>query len=723
MSAREPFSDALLEQMLVRRAHRGEPGDLRQSVAAGLEAIEPRRPMWRLAWPRLWVGRGPLPLPVVLAVVLLLLALLPAVIAVGAMWLRQHSTPVELTPTTTELTPTGIESITAGDVTWAKVVEDGIGTQWVIGSGQVTRLDPSSGGNQSWSVGDDAALAASSMSPASAGGVWIWSGDRILRFVGDAFAETIPAPGGSGLLDEAPDGTLWAAPVDGGLVRWDGDRWMAPPSDDLPASYVLTALLARSADDVWIAGHDPESPGTPAIVAHLEGQRWSVYDWIGDPMSPVGDPMSPMFLVEGADGSIWVDRYQTEGPIELARLRDGQWTLVDGPAGLQVGDLSAAPDGSMWTVLYGDGAASRIGHYAAGGWTTYGPDEGVTGAAIGTVSATSAGVFAATDQGLLRLDGDGWIPVWASRAHPTVLGGQWGTFVGVSRDETWFADMDGVWHYLAGAWNGPIQPPGLSDSQVTALELGDDGSLWVATTGGVAILTDGRWTTAWDQKVLSMDLAADGSAWVGDFDRIVHLKPGTAGFGSETVSCPVPAITLTIASDGTVWVGGLGYSGKAGLAHFDGARCEEIDLRTDPSVPTVVEVGSIVADPAGGVLIQAFEGMTDSTGVFVDRPTGSIMRLADGRRTVLPTRQVDSSQRAITIGPDGGLWLAIGGASTGTAGAGDAPGPGVARYDGQRWTQVLAGVDAWGPIAVTPDGTLWFQGPAGIERIHVDLPD
>jgi hypothetical protein len=697
MNAREPFSDATLERMLVRRSERAEPGDLRESVFAGIEAIEPRRSLWPVGWrvPTL-VGASRLqPLPA--AVALLLLALLAATLAAGAAWLRQREARI------IELTPTAIEVMTPGDLAWTRVVEDGNGTLWALGTGEVTRFDPASGEHRTWTIADDAAFDTFLMSPARQGGVWLWSGERMLRFTGDAFAEAIPAPGVAGPFDEAPDGTLWAVTASDELIHWDGAQWLVQSAPELPPDQRISALLADSRGGLWTASY---GGGAPASLAHLEGSRWSVVDWTAGSTGPAAS------LSEGVDGAIWMTLSDS---VRMGRLDDGRWTYVDAPGGSRLGQLSVADDGSIWTTFQG----IEVGRYAAGRWTTFGPSDGITGSTIGTVSATSAGVFVGTDQGLLRYDRGHWAPMWSPAVAPDEFLGGMHAFIGVSRDEAWLGGMRGVWRFHDGAWLGPIEPPGLAGGQVTGLALADDGTLWVATTEGVAVFADDRWSVAWHDKALSIDLAADGSAWVGDFGRITHLTPTASGFRSESVNCPMPAITLTVAADDTLWVGGFSYSGKAGLAHFDGTTCSEVDLRSDPSANTTVEVGSIVADPAGGVFIHAMEGLYDpSTGSYDQPPTESVTRLSNGVRTVVATSTGtnDSSFGAITVAPNGELWWARGRISATESDPTATPAAGLARFDGERWIQVLAGIEARGPVSVTADGTVWFQGASGTMR-------
>lgn len=223
MTTQITFTDAALEAMLARRAHRADPIGLADALFAAIEATEPRRGP-RLAWPASWLpGRPSRGLAMVLVAATLLLALLGSALA-GASFLRPQP-PLSLVPN-------AIETLTPKRVPYDRVVEDGAGTLWAIGTGHLTRFDPGTGTRQTWTVSDDYAFASSIVAPARAGGVWIWSGTSIRRFTGDRFRESIPVTAADQPTElvETPGGSLWAASWDRGLERWDGSRWVAEPA-------------------------------------------------------------------------------------------------------------------------------------------------------------------------------------------------------------------------------------------------------------------------------------------------------------------------------------------------------------------------------------------------------------------------------------------------------------------------------------------------------------
>ena len=149
MTTPTTVTDPALERMLARRAHRADPIGLADAVFAALETIEPRRGP-RLGVPAWWLPSRPSRgLAWMLVVATLLLALLASAL-VGTS-LLQSRPPIALVPT-------GGEAMAPESGVYDRVVADGAGTLWAIGTGHVTRFDLASGKRQTWTVADDAVI-------------------------------------------------------------------------------------------------------------------------------------------------------------------------------------------------------------------------------------------------------------------------------------------------------------------------------------------------------------------------------------------------------------------------------------------------------------------------------------------------------------------------------------------------------------------------------------
>lgn len=701
MTSRVTVTDAALEAMLARRAWRGSPVGLADAAFAAVEATKPRRGP-RLAWPTRpavpasWLpGRLSPGLTWVLVAATLLLALLASALVGGAL----PRGPL------TKLVPTGIDTLTPEAGVYDRVLADGAGTLWAVGPGHLTRFDPETGARQTWTVTDDAAFSDVVVARARAGGVWLWSGSSIRRFDGEEFRQTIAAPPGSGptYLDEAPDGSLWAQSLDGGLNRWDGSDWVAAPPGRPTAQAGF--LLVRGADDIWVANPRDQGSGdggaAGAGISHLVDGRWVTY---GPADSAIlGGSIGAIAAV--ADGSIWVTTDPGASSIDpgIARFDGRSWTMIDGP-GFPAWWLEAAPDGSVWAVT-ADANSLAVARYAGGRWTTYGAADGLSGTALGHVSVTPAGVFLGTDAGLFRFAGERWVPAWPNAAAgPGSVYGWGGRLLAVSADEAWAADDRGIWHFAEGAWQGPQEPGDLPNARVHALALAGDGTLWVATDRGVAALRAGRWTTAWPGEARTMALAADGTTWVGgQSTTIVGLRPVGDTWVAREVVCPVGAMSMAAVTDGSVYLGSHAYAGWPGLARVDGRTCEKVDPLGDG---LGVEVVDLAADSGGGLVALLLRGGGSP-------PWTSYLAQFDGARWTILEEQtgVDGVSGDITVSPSGQVWR-----------AGAAPASGIERFDGGRWILVVTGVQASGPISVAPDGAVWYGTSSGVQRFVPGAP-
>jgi hypothetical protein len=694
MTTPTTVTDTALETMLARRAHRADPAGLADAVFASFETIEPRRGP-RLGVPAWWLpGRPNRGVAWVLVAAGLLVALLASALVGGGLLdgPRPHIS----------LEPTGIEITTTMAGANQRVFADGNGTLWASWPNHLARLDPATGKRRAWNLSDGLAFGSSLIAPARAGGVWIWSDTPIRsnrsigRFTGEGFVEFIPTTLAS--VDdfaEAQDGSLWAASPERGLERWDGDAWAPAPAGRPMVG--TGALLVGRDGDVWVANREPsvgESGVVGRGVSHLEAGRWTTYDAVRDIRASFPSGLIAA-IEEAADGSVWA-----VGHGELARFDGTAWAQIDGP-GFSAEWLATAPDGSVW-VAGSSTYAPAVARYANGQWTTYGVEDGIVGA-VGPVSATPTGIFLATDRGLLHFVDERWTVLWPDMA----VGPQMGTFadrlLAVSEDEAWAANERGIWHYVDSGWTWPELPAGWS-ARPRGLAVAPDGTLWATTGDGVAALRDGEWTVAWRRSAWSIAIAPDGTAWAGSFSgQIVGLR--LDGSPPRTISCPVGSSALAVTADGIVYVGQISYSGKPGLARFDGRTCEKVDPIGDGRT---VEVVDLDADPTGGLVAVMFRQESPNTG-----PTTSYVARLDGERwTILEEVTTEGGylhDGGVTTSPSGEVWR-----------SGIDSGAGLERYAGGRWSPVDPAVGSFGPPSIAEDGTLWFIDAGEVQRLRAE---
>jgi hypothetical protein len=296
----------------------------------------------------------------------------------------------------------------------------------------------------------------------------------------------------------------------------------------------------------------------------------------------------------------------------------------------------------------------------------------------------------------MRLVDERWVPVWPGADDAPRLGTQIGQLVAVSADEAWAADGRGIWHYLDGAWVGPMMPAGWSPP-TRDLALGLDGTLWAATDSGVAALRDGRWTVASTGAARSIAIAQDGTAWAGSewIQSIVGLR--LDGSPPQTVYCPNGSWSIAATADGSVFVGQISFNGRPGLARVDGRTCESVEPIGDG---LRVEVHSLVADPGGGVIAAMFRGPTWTQGV--GNVYANYLARYDGSRWTLLDEFDYPAVHGFgdTVAASGDqVWR-----------AGHAADVALERFDGDRWVPVITGFEVFGPLSIARDGTIWFAG-------------
>ena len=682
-------ADALLRAALAPASEITAPPSLPDEIAAAIRRTPQDHRLLRLPWGsdlgRSWVASPDRRLAWALLVAALGVALVAGLLVGAGLWREGRLA----------LVPTGVESLTAESTRYDDVLTDGAGTLWAVGPGHVTRFDPGTGERRTWTVSDDLAFDAHAVSVARAGGLWLWCADGIRRFDGQGFAETIPAPGdvwSAETLVEDPDGVLWAY-LDGGLRRWDGAAWA--PLPELPSSatdFMFDSLTVLAGGDAWVGLTTPSNYGR---LEHLVGDTWVGYG-IWDVTALAGS----YSVAGGPDGSLWVG--SSRG---LARFSNGTWQEVERTGFGGIGDIAVDGQGAVWLVenVY----QPRVGRFEDGVWTIIGSGSSLTGQAaqVAGIAANEAGVFLATGRGLVRLVDGEWVPAWPNTAigpSDERMGSFKGWILGVSAQEAWVPDDEGLWHYRDGRWTGPElaeAPSGWGYNE--SIDVGPDGSVFLVNAGGLAVRRDGGWETAWKGEASSVSAAPDGSVWLADGSHsLIQLREVDGAWVPRAVTCPAGGGLVRVTTDGMVWTGGISYGGVGGLARFDGRTCELAGPAQDNRA---LEVTGLEAGPSGALVATVFEPRDD--GQYRE----SITQF-DGRRwTSLRAETLPFLRLAnVAVSPSGEVWLA------GYA-------RGIERYREGAWTDAFPGLQAAGPISFAPDGTLWFAGPSGIQRVQAEL--
>ena len=378
------------------------------------------------------------------------------------------------------------------------------------------------------------------------GFLWVGTQDGAARFNGRAWASVdMPDRALSNFVRSvlaARDGSLWFGREEGGLVRLrEGKATVFDRSEGLPSSRV-NHVVETADGGIWVATHGggvarftgagflPVSEGLPDL------RVWRLLET----RNAAGEPSLVAACEGGAAelsaGERWV-------PIDLG-------TPLAGFSANSLLETGTGEDRTLWVGTYGAGLFRRF----RGRVTRFGPGGGLGSRLVTSLAATPGPsgtdvVWAGTrDAGVFRLSGDAFerVPLGAPMNEVYSLA----SGVGADAGTLWVGTrLAGLGRVQEAPWAAFDAATGLPGEQVFCfLEApGPAGhpAIWLGTSGGVAVLEDGR-------------LAVHG--------------PGTG-----IPSAPVRSLVAFPGAGGRreVWASFIG----AGLSRFDGTRWRAVEAR------------------------------------------------------------------------------------------------------------------------------------------------
>lgn len=428
-----------------------------------------------------------------------------------------------------------------------------------------------------------------------------------------------------GALHVDRDGTVWAGTWGGVLNRLDPatGRFTRYPIAEGAAERLIRAIEEDAAGTLWVATsvglyrYDPERDG-PVLVLPESGSK-PLASLVPDPSGTLwaGSVIRGLFEVDLASGAFVEHRPVPEPETALQNY---------------VQTLARSPDGAVWAGTRMEGllrfdpatrSFDRIPLAAPG----QGPGSEVTAVLVDRAGAVWAGV---RGQGVFRLRPHA-LRV-RTYAHDPEYPGSLSPSLVLSVEEDrrsalWVGTYAGGLGRLDPA-TGRVRryPPGPgspSSRTVWDIHEAQDGTLWLATLGGV-----NRYDPAKDQvERLGLDPA----------EELPHIN----------------AYTLHETRDGAMWVGTWG-----GLARYDAAVGRFVAYTHDPADPTSLsrnQVWAIEEDRRGALWVG-----TDGGGLNrLDRATGRFARFRHdpGDSTSLAHDRVHD----VHVAADGALWVGTSG--------------------------------------------------------------
>ncbi|XXX80289.1 ATP-binding protein [Sorangium sp. So ce134] len=276
--------------------------------------------------------------------------------------------------------------------------------------------------------------------------------------------------------------------------------------------------------------------------------------------------------------------------------------------------VAVGQDGAVWFGMM----TGQIIRHAAGRFTRFGAAEGLAAerpirALLEAPMGQGRAVFAATTDGLYRLDGERWarVPLGPGFEHPDVRSLHAATLPG-AEPGLWAGTGDGLFRCDArGCARFATTADGLPSNVVMSLlEIaGDAGGrvLWAGTRGGIARLADGRWESftpasvpELSQPVRALAETVSGTGartlWAGTYGGgLARLQGGTwTALTKASSTLPddhVMALAAAGAAHGgrTLWIG-TNAGGLARLRHDGWVGFTQRNAGLSGSITSVAEV-------------------------------------------------------------------------------------------------------------------------------------
>jgi signal transduction histidine kinase/ligand-binding sensor domain-containing protein len=459
-----------------------------------------------------------------------------------------------------------------------------------------------------------------------AGTLWVASaGGLFARVAGESRFRAIDPSvrfGTTGpVLAASPDGTIWAAPFDHGLMRINRTADPQPGGAVTISGIPRGPLLFDAEGNLWATDAEAEAllrapirdltrEGAPELVVNPEKLTHS------DGLSP-GKVSA---ILEDRERNVWVS---TESGLErFSRSNVVGDVAPDCPAHVPFheGWLAAGDDGALWMAC----------------------DDAVTP----RVDEIRGGV------------------VVSSRASPH--------FDLVYRDpqgKIWFSGLGTLGHFENGRIVSTPFPAQLRDRPVQALLRDSSGAMWVSfSRRSLFRFFNGEWSeygnlAGLPQGYPIVETQDGGVLWFGyTQNRIARLSGGRVQLFDATHGLAVGNVMAILAQDGEIWVGG-----ELGFARFNGTRFVSVRSTSGKSfgglsgivralngdfwlngssgivhIPRT-EIERVVREPDHPVECETYDYLDGVPGTAVHvRPQPSAIQTTDGRIWFLRTTGVVS---------------------------------------------------------------------------------
>ncbi len=344
----------------------------------------------------------------------------------------------------------------------------------------------------------------------------------------------------------------------------------------------------------------------------------------------------------------------------------------------------------LWgSVAHGLDPEKAIHQYRLDVWQ---PEQGLPWGSVGPILQTSDGyLWIGGYEGLARFDGLRF-QVFDKSTTPALGDNNVYALAEDSGGSLWIGtDGGGVVRLADGVFTGYTTRDGLAHDRVTDLLAARDGSLWVATRGGLNRIR-GQRIDSWlpgeglpHRRLWTLAEDSGGSLWVGTDAALFRLQDGD--FARQPVeACPDCGVSaLHRDRDGSMWAGTFGghlvrFEGATAAAHWSlpGTDVDITAIRDDAGGNHWIATygGGLFRLQAGELAsLDQGDGLTSDTvwaleedsegSLWMGTEGGGLLRLRDTAVTPVTTRDGLPHERTwvvhadrtgrIWVGTDGGL--------------------------------------------------------------------
>jgi len=461
--------------------------------------------------------------------------------------------------------------------------------------------------------------------------VWIGtSGGVLKRHIDGTLLETYTVDDGLGAnfvssvaVDQ--DGNKWFATFDNGVTKFDGTNWTVYNEESGWIDNKVYSIDVDLSGNIWFGSFEG--------ATKFDGTDWTQY------VAANGYITYDVKSVSTDGDAIWFGT-----PDGLYRFFNENWTHYTTTDGLASDDINVvkAKNNNIWIGTNGEGVS--LYNYTSGIWTTYTTADNLPSNIVFSIDLDiNDEPIIATESGIANHSTGTWIPEPAYTSNTKVI-----KYDKNYRKWVGFGKMGG------GIDSYDISIPikyeimgELAKNDINDIKSDQNNVLYVATQGGgLSVYEGGSWTTYDDQNnmpsnfVYDIAVESDGSIWTATTNGVAKKSNDTWTYYSTSDGLISDLVTsVDIDQDGLKWFG----TGN-GASSFDGISTWNSYTTTEGLLSNIIN--AITVDHNNHIWFLHNIGLSEYTGSGWNTYTLSDMGL--------------SGYELVDIDADtqGGIWVA-----------------------------------------------------------------